>query len=246
MGRRGHHEAVPRASRRAVAVPSRPPAQPAPLARRRLGAPLHRRGQGRYQPRRHPVGRGSRSDRAGPEKLVFVQASIADELVARLATRVEALPVGMPWDEGVAATPLPEDSKLTLMREYLDDALARGARVANPTGGRGTFSLMRPAVVYPVKEGMRLYHEEQFGPLLAVARFSDVDEVLEWQRRSPYGCRLPARPSSPSVGPCWCSRLTPRPSRPSRSSPREPVAALWWYFLRLGETVGWPRWSGRG
>lgn len=130
---------------------------------------------------------GFNGQRCTAEKLVFVEDSAADELVSRLASRVEHLTLGMPWADGVAVTPLPEDSKLASMHDYLDDALAKGARVANATGGRGVFSLMRPAVVYCVKEGMRLYHEEQFGPLLAVARFSDADEVLEWQRRSPFG-----------------------------------------------------------
>lgn len=130
---------------------------------------------------------GFNGQRCTAEKLVFVEESVADEFVSRLAARVEDLTLGMPWVDGVQVTPLPEDSKLAAMREYLDDALARGARVANATGGRGVFSLMRPAVVCWVKEGMRLYHEEQFGPLLAIARFSDADEVLEWQRRSPFG-----------------------------------------------------------
>lgn len=146
---------------------------------------------------------GFNGQRCTAEKLVFVEESVADELVSRLATRVEDLTLGMPWVDGVQVTPLPEDSKLAAMREYLDDALARGARVANATGGRGVFSLMRPAVVYWVKEGMRLYHEEQFGPLLAIARFSDADEVLEWQRRSPFGQQAavwgPLRSAAPLV-----------------------------------------------
>ena len=130
---------------------------------------------------------GFNGQRCTAEKLVFVEDSVADELVARLCARVDALKLGMPWDDGVAVTPLPEEHKLSWMREYLDDAVAKGARVHNAQGGRGTFSLMRPAVVYPVTPGMRLDHEEQFGPLLAVARFGHVDEVLDWQRRSPFG-----------------------------------------------------------
>lgn len=112
---------------------------------------------------------------------------MADALVEKLAARVAALKAGAPWEEGVAITPLPEDGKLEAMRALLDDAAGKGARVANPGGGQGTFSLMRPAVVYPVAEGMRLWHEEQFGPLLPVGRFGREAEVLAWQRRSPYG-----------------------------------------------------------
>ena len=130
---------------------------------------------------------GFNGQRCTAEKLVFVHRSIADDVVRRLAARVDALKVGMPWDDGVAITPLPEPDKLASMRALLDDALALGARVVNRDGGRGSFSLMHPAVVFPVTEGMRLYHEEQFGPLLAVAVFDDAAEILAWQRRSPYG-----------------------------------------------------------
>lgn len=130
---------------------------------------------------------GFNGQRCTAEKLVFVHRTLADDFVGRLAKKVEGLKVGMPWDEGVAATPLPEEPKLAWMRELLDDAVGKGARVVNEGGGRGTFSLMRPAVVYPVKDGMRLFHEEQFGPLLAVAVFDDAAEVLDWQHHSPYG-----------------------------------------------------------
>lgn len=130
---------------------------------------------------------GFNGQRCTAEKLVFVHESIAEDFVARLGLKVSALKVGMPWEDGVNATPLPEDAKLDWMRGYLDDCVKRGAKVINPEGGRGTFSLMRPAVVFPVGEGMKLFDEEQFGPLLAVARFANVEEVLKWQRRSPFG-----------------------------------------------------------
>jgi glyceraldehyde-3-phosphate dehydrogenase (NADP+) len=127
---------------------------------------------------------GFNGQRCTAEKLVFIHSSIADDFVARVTSKVSALKVGMPWDEGVAATPLPEDPKLEWMRAYLDNCAAGGATIS---GGTGTFSLMRPAVIFPVKAGMKLFTEEQFGPLLAIARFDTVEEVLAWQRQSPFG-----------------------------------------------------------
>jgi glyceraldehyde-3-phosphate dehydrogenase (NADP+) len=130
---------------------------------------------------------GFNGQRCTAEKLIFVHESIATEFVAKLSARVEALKLGMPWGEAVSVTPLPEDSKLEWMRAYLDDAVAKGAKVTPLGGGQGSFSLMRPAVVFPVTEGMRLFHEEQFGPLIAVATFKTLDDVVLWQRRSPFG-----------------------------------------------------------
>jgi pyruvate kinase len=47
--------------------------------------------------------------------------------------------------------------------------------------------MMRPAVVDGVAAGMRLFDEEQFGPIVALARYREVGEALAWQERSPYG-----------------------------------------------------------
>ena len=130
---------------------------------------------------------GFNGQRCTAEKIVFVHRSLFDRFVEDLAARVAALPLGMPWTPGVGVTPLPEEHKLDAMRALLDDATAQGATIRNEGGGRGALSLMRPAVVAEVKPGMRLHHEEQFGPIVPVAAFDDVEEVLEWLRRSPYG-----------------------------------------------------------
>lgn len=130
---------------------------------------------------------GFNGQRCTAEKLVFVHRSRFEGFAEKLVAKVSALKLGMPWEEGVAVTPLPEENKLESMRAFLDDALGKGARVLNADGGKGTFSLMRPAIVGEVKTGMRLFHEEQFGPIVPLAAFDDVEEVVEWQRRSPFG-----------------------------------------------------------
>jgi glyceraldehyde-3-phosphate dehydrogenase (NADP+) len=130
---------------------------------------------------------GFNGQRCTAEKIIFVHRSVAEAFTAKVVARVEALVPGMPWQEGVGITPLPEDTKLETMRALIDDAVSKGAKVVNTNGGRGAFSLMRPAVVAEVKPGMRLFDEEQFGPLVPIASFDDAEAVLDWQRRSPFG-----------------------------------------------------------
>jgi glyceraldehyde-3-phosphate dehydrogenase (NADP+) len=130
---------------------------------------------------------GFNGQRCTAEKIVFVHRSVFDDFVGRAAKLVGALPVAMPWSAGAAITPLPAQTKLESMRALLDDAISKGATVRNPGGGQGLHSLMRPALVAEVSSGMRLYHEEQFGPIVPVAAFDDTEEVLDWQRRSPFG-----------------------------------------------------------
>ena len=120
-------------------------------------------------------------------KILFVHRSIADGFVERLSTRVDGLRAGMPWEEGVALTPLPEAGKPAYLTGLLDDAAARGARVVNPGGGAVHGTYFHPAVVYPVAPGTRLWTEEQFGPVIPVAVFDDVAEPVHYVIESNYG-----------------------------------------------------------
>lgn len=120
-------------------------------------------------------------------KMLFVHRSIAGEFLERLSAAVGSLRTGMPWEAGVAITPLPEDGKVDAMRGLIADAERGGARVVNPGGGEAAGTLMKPAVVFPVGPGMRLYTEEQFGPVVPVASFDSTEEPLEWIAGSDYG-----------------------------------------------------------
>ena len=93
----------------------------------------------------------------------------------------------MPWTAGVKVTPLPEPGKVEAMRALIDDAVAKGARVVNPKGGIAEATYMRPAVVYPVSPDARLFREEQFGPVMPVAAFRDIDEPMRYVVDSDYG-----------------------------------------------------------
>ena len=113
-------------------------------------------------------------------KLMMVHESVADAFLAKLAARVANLTVGLPWDaRGADITPLPEEGKPAYLCELVADALASGARVLNAADGGGTLAgaLLTPPIVYPVTPAMRLFHEEQFGPVIPVATFRDAAEV---------------------------------------------------------------------
>jgi glyceraldehyde-3-phosphate dehydrogenase (NADP+) len=54
-------------------------------------------------------------------------------------------------------------------------------------GGEQAGSLMRPAIVYPVTEDMRLWKEEQFGPVIPVAVYKDLEELYAYYRETIFG-----------------------------------------------------------
>jgi len=119
-------------------------------------------------------------------KILFVHKSIADKFTKKFAAAVDSLPGGKPWDNGVAITPLPEPNKVETMWELINNALKKGAKIANKvTYPCGTF--MRPVVLSGVKPNMRIAHEEQFGPIVPIVTYKDINEVLEYIAASRYG-----------------------------------------------------------
>ncbi len=120
-------------------------------------------------------------------KIIFVHRSIANRFTKRLAEEVAKLKYGMPWEKGVALTPLPEPNKPAYLTECVEDAIANGAQVVNEGGGQVHESFFYPAVLYPVNERMKIYREEQFGPVIPVVPFDDIEEPIEYVINSDHG-----------------------------------------------------------
>jgi len=120
-------------------------------------------------------------------KIVFIHRSLADQFLKELSEAVAQLKFGMPWESGVSLTPLPEQHKPAYLKECIEDAVAKGARVVNENGGATNESFVFPAVVYPVSKGMKLYTEEQFGPVIPVVPFDDLEETIEYLIESTHG-----------------------------------------------------------
>lgn len=119
-------------------------------------------------------------------KLLLVHEKVADRFARKLADEVEKLTFGMPWEK-VTVTPLPEAGKVERLQQYVADAVKKGARVLNPSGGLTNASFYFPSVVYPVTKDMDLYHVEQFGPIVPIATWKSLDEVYDHVVASPYG-----------------------------------------------------------
>jgi aldehyde dehydrogenase (NAD+) len=131
-------------------------------------------------------------------KMLIVHRDIVDRFLARFTEELAKLKVGMPWEQGVSITPLPGLHRTAYMTEALDDAKAQGARVVNADGGSFCQTLYTPAVVYPVREGMKLYREEQFGPIVPVMPFDDVATALEYVTTSDHGQQVSVFGSDPA------------------------------------------------
>ena len=120
-------------------------------------------------------------------KILYVHESIAEEFNKRFAAKVDALAYGNPWDKSVFLTPLPEKDKPAYIQELIDDATSKGAKVINHKGGQHSDNYIFPAVLFPINKEMRVYHEEQFGPVVPILTFKDIQEPLKDMAESNYG-----------------------------------------------------------
>jgi acyl-CoA reductase-like NAD-dependent aldehyde dehydrogenase len=120
-------------------------------------------------------------------KHVLVVRQVADALVERLAARIDALEVGMPWEEGVTITPLPDPEHPAFLEGLVRDAVGRGARIVNKDGGSWRGTLFKPALVHPVAPEALLFTVEQFGPVVPVSIIDGPDEALDIVDRSEVG-----------------------------------------------------------
>jgi glyceraldehyde-3-phosphate dehydrogenase (NADP+) len=120
-------------------------------------------------------------------KVIYVHEAIVAEFNKSFSEKVDALKFGNPWEDGVVLTPLPEVDKTAYIQELIDDATQKGAKIMNKKGGERTENYIFPAVLYPVNKEMRVFHEEQFGPVTPVVSFSDIEEPLDDMAASNYG-----------------------------------------------------------
>jgi glyceraldehyde-3-phosphate dehydrogenase (NADP+) len=120
-------------------------------------------------------------------KILYVHESIVEEFNRRFAAKVDALNYGNPWDKSVFLTPLPEKEKPAYIQELIDDATSKGAKVINAKGGQHSENYIFPAILYPINKQMRVYHEEQFGPVVPIMTFKDIQEPLNDMAESNYG-----------------------------------------------------------
>src|SRR5690554_5137573 len=120
-------------------------------------------------------------------KVIYVHEDIAEEFNQRFAEKVDALKFGNPWEEGVQLTPLPEPDKPEYIQGLIDDAQDKGAAIINAKGGTRSDNYIWPAVLFPVSKDMRVYEEEQFGPVIPILTFRDIEEPLDDMAESNYG-----------------------------------------------------------
>ena len=121
-------------------------------------------------------------------KRVYVHESQHDALVRKLAALADAAVVGRGDQDGVRFGPVQNLRQYETVKALLSDAVEQGAVVeAGGSAPQGKGFFLRPTILSGVTDGQRIVDEEQFGPVLPVVRYSQLDEVLARINASPYG-----------------------------------------------------------
>ena len=121
-------------------------------------------------------------------KRLYVHENIYDEMVDELKKHAEEAVLGDGLDPDVNMGPINNLAQLERVVELTEDAREHGGKII--TGGK---RLDRPGYFFPptivthVADGVRLVDEEQFGPVLPVIQFADVDEIIERANATEFG-----------------------------------------------------------
>ncbi|MDE1150849.1 MAG: aldehyde dehydrogenase family protein [Azospirillaceae bacterium] len=134
------------------------------------------------------IGFGNNGQFCAAVKRAYVPPHLAEEVTTKLAAIADAHVLGNGFEPGVTMGPIQNKAQFDKVCAIVKDAKAAGGRMAaggGPVDGPGYF--FRPTIVAGLKDGTRLVDEEQFGPVIPVVIYDDVDAVVERINAGPYG-----------------------------------------------------------
>jgi acyl-CoA reductase-like NAD-dependent aldehyde dehydrogenase len=117
---------------------------------------------------------------------VYVEDSAHDALIEKLVPKVEALKVGDPLDPDTQVGPVIDVENRDRIAGWVDEAVSSGARLL-AGGVVGDDGVLRPTLLDEVSLDMAVACHEVFGPVVAIARVSGLDEALERANGTEYG-----------------------------------------------------------
>ncbi len=119
---------------------------------------------------------------------LYVQESIATQVIEKLKFRLQSIYVGNPLDKNTDIGAINSKKQLETIEKYISIGQEEGAEIYQPTcqlPSKGYYCL--PTLFTDVAQSARIAQEEIFGPVLAIQTFRTIDEVLQKANNSPYG-----------------------------------------------------------
>lgn len=120
-------------------------------------------------------------------KRAYVHADIYDAMCGELARLAEAAVVDDGLQQGTQIGPIQNAMQFEKVKGFLESARAEGTVVAGGDVMERAGYFIRPTIVRDVTDGDRIVDEEQFGPILPLIKFDDVEDVIARANASEYG-----------------------------------------------------------
>ncbi len=121
-------------------------------------------------------------------KRLYVHDGIYDAVCQALVDFAKTVPMGDGMDENAQLGPIQNEMQFNRVSTLVEEAKKAGGRVllgGAPRVGKGYFYPI--TFIADVKEGVRLVDEEQFGPVLPIIRYTDVDDAIRRANDNPLG-----------------------------------------------------------
>ena len=117
---------------------------------------------------------------------VYVQESVYDKFVSTFVDLVKELRCGDPLDEAVDVGPMIDAGSVEKTLSWIDEAVKGGARLM--TGGKKQANnVLEPTVLVDTKPELSVVCQEVFGPVVAVMKYSKIDDAIAMMNDSRYG-----------------------------------------------------------
>lgn len=120
-------------------------------------------------------------------KRAYVPTSIYDQFCEELARMAEAMVVDDGAQQGAEIGPVQNRAQYEKVKEFLADAAAHGKVIAGGAALDRPGFFIAPTIVRDVDRDARIVREEQFGPVLPVLPYDDIDGLIDEVNDSPYG-----------------------------------------------------------
>lgn len=116
---------------------------------------------------------------------VYAHESVYDTFLEQLKASTEKLKVGHPFEESTDVSSLIDEPAAVRVKGWIDEAVAAGARLV--TGGDRKRATITPAILTGVAPQARISCQEVFGPVVAIYRYSKLDDAIAQVNNTPYG-----------------------------------------------------------
>jgi acyl-CoA reductase-like NAD-dependent aldehyde dehydrogenase len=116
---------------------------------------------------------------------IYLHTAVAEEFLSTLATELDQRPAGDPRDPATVVGPVISARDADRVAGWVDEAVSGGARLAY--GGGRDDRVVRPTVLTDVRDDMKVFAAEVFGPVVSVRPFTDLRDALDGVNATPYG-----------------------------------------------------------